>query len=349
MNSSDRINIEGDRTEEYRRSASNAEAKRCAILHEFATKCGLGKTPWHLDDSGRWVGNPANADSVIGYIYSLRRRKVRAGEGPKSSKAMTPDVLKAMFEYIRQNGRTDCKAYQEKLKNRKDRKGSDEWATPLIRIQTFAYTLMGFTCLLRTEEVNGIRLGDLKFFPRDGATPPSVEINLRHRKSDQFVKSKDKPFRVYKLTEDKAHLCLVGALSAYIAATRFDDKKPNAPLFRKLKAFDRVTEEALPSAMYLDWLRCHLSEIGVEDAALFGTHCLRRGGCQYYFLYLHWSILRIAAWGGWSVRGTYKTIITYLIGLIDDELIPREDFLNPTKNYRRWCDTCHRTCACDIY
>lgn len=46
-------------------------------------------------------------------------------------------------------------------------------------------------------------------------------------------------------------------------------------------------------------------EAGVCKAENFTTHCFRRGGAQYRFMYApigeRWSLARIRWWGGWAV------------------------------------------------
>lgn len=55
----------------------------------------------------------------------------------------------------------------------------------------------------------------------------------------------------------------------------------------------------------------------------FTTHCFRRGGCQYRFMWapVKWSLKAVKWWGGWSTNDNVGTIMKYLL----DELIAYEE------------------------
>lgn len=46
-------------------------------------------------------------------------------------------------------------------------------------------------------------------------------------------------------------------------------------------------------------------DAGIAGAGHFTTHCFRRGGAQYRFMYApigqRWTLARIRWWGGWAV------------------------------------------------
>ncbi|KAF5318395.1 hypothetical protein D9611_013895 [Ephemerocybe angulata] len=71
----------------------------------------------------------------------------------------------------------------------------------------------------------------------------------------------------------------------------------------------------------------------VTGAELFTTHCFRRGGAQYRFMFARvgqrWTLARIRWWGGWALGEKRDTLIRYLL----DELYTYEedhsDALNP--------------------
>jgi len=57
---------------------------------------------------------------------------------------------------------------------------------------------------------------------------------------------------------------------------------------------------------------------GLPNAALFTTHCFRRGGAQYRFMFApigeHWTLARIQWWGGWA-DGEHVCIHNFSHGL----------------------------------
>jgi integrase len=46
-------------------------------------------------------------------------------------------------------------------------------------------------------------------------------------------------------------------------------------------------------------------DVGIANAHRFTTHCFRRGGAQYRFMFApigqRWTLARIRWWGGWAV------------------------------------------------
>ncbi|KAJ6485090.1 hypothetical protein C8R47DRAFT_980677 [Mycena vitilis] len=161
------------------------------------------------------------------------------------------------------------------------------------------------------------------------------------------VKSKDRPLRIFELEDaEQKHMCLVSALAHWLSVAPMDDD-PDAPLFRKINLHDTVLPGPLDSATFLEWYRSLLAENGA-DPELYGVHSLRRGGFQYLYIDLDWNLHKVAAWGGWSEKD-FQTIIKYLISRYDDDKIPREDFLDPTKKIRILCPHCQRSCPCNQY
>lgn len=56
------------------------------------------------------------------------------------------------------------------------------------------------------------------------------------------------------------------------------------------------------------WLDEAIANTGIDNSSsfTFSTHCFRRGGAQYRFMYApnghRWTIGRIRWWGGWAER-----------------------------------------------
>lgn len=49
----------------------------------------------------------------------------------------------------------------------------------------------------------------------------------------------------------------------------------------------------------------HMAELaGIHGAKYFTTHCFRRGGAQYRFMFAprgeRWTLARVRWWGGWA-------------------------------------------------
>ncbi|KIM35710.1 hypothetical protein M413DRAFT_55263, partial [Hebeloma cylindrosporum] len=68
--------------------------------------------------------------------------------------------------------------------------------------------------------------------------------------------------------------------------------------------------------------------IAQATAGRFSTHCFRRGGAQYYFMFApvgkRWSLRKVRWWGGWAEGEQGETLIRYLL----DELHSYEESFN---------------------
>ncbi|KAK0218991.1 hypothetical protein IW262DRAFT_1298095 [Armillaria fumosa] len=88
---------------DVQRSYSHAQ-KLCAGLTYGFRKSGRGKDHWNEHMAS---GNPSISDLVSSYMLSLHKRKVAKGEAPTSAHAISPDILKRLYEYNRQPGNWD--------------------------------------------------------------------------------------------------------------------------------------------------------------------------------------------------------------------------------------------------
>ncbi|KAK0191776.1 hypothetical protein F5146DRAFT_906910, partial [Armillaria mellea] len=80
---------------EVRSSWSHAQKLRAGITWGFKTVGKHGTECW----SDQATGNPSVSDLVSTYMVSLCRQKAALSETPTSSRAITPDVLQALYEY----------------------------------------------------------------------------------------------------------------------------------------------------------------------------------------------------------------------------------------------------------
>jgi hypothetical protein len=167
-----------------------------------------------------------------------------------------------------------------------------------------------------------------------------------------------KPFVLWRLDDDEKHLCPVRALAAWLEASGIGE----GYLFRALASGDRVSSRDSPivclsscivcpwltyvrqaSARFLELFRNNLLDVD-KDPFVYGTHSLRRGGCQWLARERRWPIPRICDWGGWSLDFNHLTIVKYLLSWNDDPLEAREDFFNPKRPPTVACPRCGRNC-----
>jgi len=114
------------------------------------------------------------------------------------------------------------------------------------------YTI-AFICLLRSDEVLKIKRNHITFL-NDGTNGIVLTLPFRktHQSGGMLSKASDiftpfqrhlgvKPFYLYPLPEEEAHLCPVRALSEWIAASKIT----SGNLFRKIMSNDRPSSEEL--------------------------------------------------------------------------------------------------------
>ncbi|KAM6489048.1 hypothetical protein JOM56_015460, partial [Amanita muscaria] len=146
--------------------------------------------------------------------------------------------------------------------------------------------------------------------------------------------------------EEEAHICPVRALSAWIVCSSIS----SGYIFRSMrvtKYAENISSKDSPisAASFLEFFRNMLLDIG-KCADVYGTHSLRRGGCQWLARERRWRIPRICDWGGWSTELSHLTIVRYLLSWNDDPYEAREDFFNPSKEPTTRCPHCGRDCTC---
>ncbi|KAG7094205.1 hypothetical protein E1B28_007812 [Marasmius oreades] len=107
----------------------------------------------------------------------------------------------------------------------------------------------------------------------------------------------------------------------------------------------RKTAQFGTSQQFLEGFRHNLLDVGI-DPAPYGTHSLRRGGCQWLSADLRWPYIKICQWGGWSTELTNATIVKYLVSWNDDPMCPWEDFFDFGKKSGVRCPMCGRSCLC---
>ncbi|KAJ7222300.1 DNA breaking-rejoining enzyme, partial [Mycena pura] len=314
-----------------RATFAHAQKMRAAVSFRFARIKSTAGIAWHLSEvTSKMVGNPATAVVVSQYFVSLKRRKVQAGEVATSARAITPDDLYQLYLYNISENRMVRRNYPAGEPKK--------WDGPLCRRMTFFAYLLMFTCLLRVDEVLKIQAHDIVL----NAEGNAITVTLPFRKTHQF--GDIKPYTIYLLPPNEAHLCVVRAYAHFLQ----ESKIQRGYLFRNILAGDLIDinkSEPMTSAQFLEIFRNHLISVHIDPTA-YGTHSFRRGGCQFYANYRRWPLRKICEWGGWSQEFTHGTIVKYLISWNDNPLDAREDFLRPGRPVGVHCQSCGRTCPC---
>ncbi|KAJ3551648.1 hypothetical protein NP233_g13041 [Leucocoprinus birnbaumii] len=331
---------------EVRLSYTHAMKMRAAATYGFGRVHQLGDAAWrHSPISDTWEGNPSLASLVSTYMVSLRRRKVQAGEAPISARAVTPELLKQLWNHnvhspFYSMSQVDFEAYVAK-QSKSERLANGVWCGPRgLRLLNLVYTL-AFTCLLRIDEVLKIQYQDLIPISEKDASKAVLKLQLPFRKTDQH--GDIKPFILHEMPKDMMHLCPIRAFARWVNATNTNE----GFIFRRIASGDRLGEGSLSmtAEAFLEMFRMNLLDIGV-DPAPYGTDSFRRGGCQWMSVHLRKPWRDICEWGGWSTDLSYLTIVKYLISGSDEPTERRENYFNFEKLVGEHCTYCGRRCPC---
>jgi len=153
-----------------------------------------------------------------------------------SSRAVTADILRKIYNYNQAEGRADITCATDSAPP----PGKDCWGTARRRKLVHAVALISFHCLLRIDETLNLRYEDLTW----DAQEDTVIIQLESRKTHQFGGRillslaiqllsyffiGSKPYKLWRLPNDNA-LCPVLGLALWIQAAGLDN--PSGYIFR---------------------------------------------------------------------------------------------------------------------
>ncbi|KAK7006941.1 DNA breaking-rejoining enzyme [Favolaschia claudopus] len=133
-------------------SYNHAQKMRAACTYGFGRLHGLGSIPWQKSEySGKMLGNPSIFEDVSRYMVSLRKKNVRNGEVATSARAITPEILQALYHY---NNRPEvCEIKPVTRRKRTE---------PAVGLILHAVHVIAFLCLLRFDEALKIQLQDIR-------------------------------------------------------------------------------------------------------------------------------------------------------------------------------------------
>ena len=81
-----------------------AVATRAAWSHWYQKTFDFGYLPWGPTADGKsWQGNPALSPQVRDFMKGLKNRKAQEGEKSESQRAILPNDLKQIQEWLQQN------------------------------------------------------------------------------------------------------------------------------------------------------------------------------------------------------------------------------------------------------
>ncbi|KAK7029766.1 hypothetical protein R3P38DRAFT_3188637 [Favolaschia claudopus] len=284
--------------EHLERGFSSAEGLRSAFKDYFERVCGCQGDFWKYNShTQKWEGNPVFESSFKTYYESLKNRHNRTGTATQAL-PMLPADLKVIMTYL----------------------DSDEGAkafTVTQRLYFKAFASTAFTLWTRNDELVNLQFKDVKMDLRSKTGIPYHEFSLIFRKTN-----KD-PTKVHPEIDCYTHvktwkIHMEGLLGRSLTGNDF--------VFPALASTGQVKFGEPTSRSAFETL---LNDVVEKSDALHGrngkftTHCFRRGGAQYRFLWADrkWSLKAVKWWGGWSSNENVGTLMRYLL----DELMAYEE------------------------
>ncbi|TEB23418.1 hypothetical protein FA13DRAFT_1757041 [Coprinellus micaceus] len=275
-----------------------------AFKWHYDTMCGdryRGK--WECDETTeRCCGNPTQSAEVLDLVESCQKKD---GEKERShSKATSIEDMEAMY------AESLCVCPEDFVP-----RTQADIAFMTTHLLWRAVSAFGFTIWTRNFETTNFRYGGIDFVGRErpvyGANPIDqlefFRISLRERKNWQRKMKKGEQ-------QMNGHVYNVYPLSASTST-------PSIHLYKHLLIWLDFCEKYL---LQRPW---HPNDYPakIPNGELLTTHCFRRGGAQYRFMFAppgqKWTLSRIRWWGGWALGEKRDTLIRYLL----DELYTYEE------------------------
>ncbi|KAJ6533640.1 hypothetical protein B0H19DRAFT_1081055 [Mycena capillaripes] len=286
--------------EHLERGFASAEGLRSAFKDYFERVCGCQGEFWKYNaHTQKWEGNPVFESGFKAYYESLKNRHNRTGTATQAL-PMLPADLKIIMEYL-------------------DSGEAIKYFTVTQRLFFKAFATTAFTLWTRNDELVNLQFKDIKLNLRSKTGIPYHEFSLIFRKTnkDPTKDSEHPEIDCYTHVENwKAHMesllgrRLTGIDYVFPALASTGQVKFGEPTSRS--AFETLLDDVVDKSGVLKGRN-----------GKFTTHCFRRGGAQYRFLWADrkWSLKAVKWWGGWSSNENVGTLMRYLL----DELMAYEE------------------------
>ncbi|KAF5335536.1 hypothetical protein D9611_012166 [Ephemerocybe angulata] len=305
-------------TGEKRCGKSTAEGIYSAWVKEWS-KSGYGGD-YHCDPkTGKVMGCPAKAYEVKQLVRSVKARAAQRGEATERhhAEAITIEDMRAIMDWSEVIC-PDSALENPLLSNPDAAKIMDKHG--LYR----AFSTTAFTMFTRNFETCNIRYGDLDFNGRGPAPKynPFIGVELSERKGWQKAAGNDGVIdQTYEIYEQPNHreIDMYTHLPRWL---KYLSLRLGRPLHRDDYIFPYIAPNGVVhpnTPVSYDTVQNLLQEFasGAGLGKTLTTHCFRRGGAQYRFMYAavaeRWSLNAIQWWGGWAVGEGVDVLLRYLV------------------------------------
>ncbi|KAF6755019.1 hypothetical protein DFP72DRAFT_812044 [Ephemerocybe angulata] len=308
-------------TGEKKCGKSTADSIYSAWVKEWTKSSSRGYGgDYHCDSkTGKVTGCPAKAYEVKQLVKSVKARAAKRGEGTERhhAEAITIEDMQSTMRW----SQTVC--LDSLLEN--PPLGNPDILAVLDKHGLFrAFSTTAFTMFTRNFETCNMRFGDLDFTGR-GPGPryrPFIGVELSERKGWQKAAGNDGVVdQTYEIYEQPDHreIDMFTHLPRWL---RYLSLRLGRPLVFGDYIFPYIAPNGVVhpnTPVSYDTVQNLLQEF-VSGAGLnkvLTTHCFRRGGAQYRFMYApvteRWSLNAIQWWGGWAVGEGVDVLLKYLV------------------------------------
>ncbi|KAJ7616035.1 hypothetical protein FB45DRAFT_1106987 [Roridomyces roridus] len=288
------------------------------------------------EETEKVSGCPARAPEIEAFMKCIKTKTRVKGEAAtrRHAEAMTIEDLRKIMEYSKKQ----CSAEVVKANQ------PPNLPALLVLLKhgmMRAFLSSGFCLWTRNFELCQLQERDLTV-SKEGPAPlylPILGIFLDNRKGWQKKQGYDGPLKSnhYDIYEqpDTPEICMYSHLMAWrkIYCQRLDrDFEPDDYVFPYI-APNGIIHPKKPMAH--DTIQELLNEFstGAGLDRIYTTHCLRRGGAQYRFMFApigkRWSLSIVRWWGGWAEGEQVDTLMRYLLDSLQSYESGHGDALNP--------------------
>jgi integrase len=153
---------------------SVAFTSRAALSYHY-TMSGFTGSWFSNPQTREYHGNPSGAAYVGRYMRSLRRRKTKSGEAPTSAKALTPDDMRALYNFCQGKGNYGARQWVCIYAKQRSFNGTDSILSQLMYV-------LAYLCLLRADEALRIDMRHIEYPFGQGQ---KMTLTLDFRKTHQ--------------------------------------------------------------------------------------------------------------------------------------------------------------------
>ncbi|KAF8325745.1 hypothetical protein F5887DRAFT_1085118 [Amanita rubescens] len=279
---------------------ATAEGLRSAFKDYFERVLGCQGDVWRYNSHTKaWEGNPVFQSDFKTYYESLKNRDNRTGTVTQAL-PMFPKDLKVIMDYL-------------------DGKDGSDNVSVTRRLYFKAFATTAFALWTRNEELINLQFGNVKLCQQSATGRLYHEFQLVFRKTNKDP-NKAQTYFIPQSTSEPEIDCYTHLLNwvSYQQGLIARSLGVGDLVFPAIASTGQIKFGVPTSRSGFETIMDDIvKKSGVMQGrnGKFTTHCFRRGGAQYRFMYApkKWSLKAVKWWGGWSSGDNVNTIMRYLL------------------------------------